>query len=214
MGNDLANCWGHEFTLASFGERIGNKQKATDGEESFDTDIGCNYIKSNLCDEFVFQKINPNGSDANLFVVTILTLGNTEHCLIACGSYVSSDCGALQSWLTSSFKIENGLCTIIGPDDKELSQFTKCHIVVLPHAIPGCYKDDKEAIHDEDVCLKHLYMRCLFQKILHRPTTAFLMELIFAGNGGSLSNHFLSKLGKLAGLHDFKIIVDEILTGG
>ena len=84
MGDDLANCWGHQFTLVSFGERIGNKRKATDAEESFDTDIGRNYIKSNLCDEFVFQKITPSGSDANLFAVTALTSGNTERCLIAC----------------------------------------------------------------------------------------------------------------------------------
>ena len=117
MGDELANHWGHQFTLVSFGERIGNKWKATDGEESFDTDIGHNYIKSNLCDEFVFQKITPNGSDVNLFAVTALTLGNTECCLIACGIYVSGDRGVLQSWCMSSFEIENGPCTITAPDD-------------------------------------------------------------------------------------------------
>ena len=103
MGNNLANHWGHQFTLVSFGERIDNKQKATDGEESFNKDIGHNYIKSNLCDEFVFQKITPNGSDVNVFAVTALTSGNTECCLIACGSYISGDRGALQSWSMSSF---------------------------------------------------------------------------------------------------------------
>ena len=56
MGDDLANRWGHQITLVSFGERIGNKQKATDGEESFDTDIGRNYIKSNLCDGLSFKR--------------------------------------------------------------------------------------------------------------------------------------------------------------
>ena len=210
MGNNLAN----QFTLVSFGERIGNKWKATDGEESFDKDIGCNYIKSNLCDEFVFQKITPNGSDVNLFVVTALTLGNAEHCEIACGSYVSGDCGVLQSWSMSSFEIENGPCTITALDDKDLSQFTKCHTVALPYAIPGYYKDAKKAIHDEDVCLKHLHTRCLFQNIIHRPNNTFLMELILAGNGASLLNHFLIKLAKLAELHGFNTIVDEILTGG
>ena len=214
MGDDLANRWGHQFTLVSFGERIGNKRKATDVEESFDTDIGRNYIKSNLCDEFVFQKITPNGSDANLFAVTALTSGNTERCLIACGSYVSGDRGALQSWSTSSFEIENGPCNITAPDDKDLSQFTKCHTVALSYAIPGCYKDDNQAIHNEDLCLKHLHTRCLFQKILHRPINAFMMELILAGNGASLSNRFLIKLAKLAELHDINIIVDEIMTGG
>ena len=114
----------------------------------------------------------------------------------------------------SSFKIKNGPFTITEADDKELSQFTKYHTIALPYAIPGCYNDDKEAIHDEDENLKHLHTRGLFQKIIHRPITTFLMELILAGNGGSLSNHFLIKLGKLAELHGFKIIVDEILSGG
>ena len=214
MGDNLANHWGHQFTLVSFGERIGNKRKATDGEESFNKDIGHNYIKSNLCDEFVFQKITPNGSDMNLFAVTALTSCNTECCLIACGSYISSDHGALQSWSMSSFEIENGPCTITAPDEKDLSQFTKCHTVVLPYAIPGCFKDDKKAIHNEDVCLKHLHTRCLFQKIIHRPNNTFLMELMLAGNGASLSNCFLIKLAKLGELHGFNIIVDEILTGG
>ena len=53
-----------------------------------------------------------------------------------------------------------------------------------------------------------------FQKIIHRPIKAFMMELIWAGSGASLSNRFLIKLAKLAELHDFNIIVDEILTGG
>ena len=123
----------------------------------------------------------------NLFAVTALTSGNTECCLIACGSYISSDRGVLQSWSMSSFEIENGPCTITASDDKDVSQFTKCHTVALPYAIPGCYKDDKKAIHDEDVCLKHLHTRCLFQKIIHRPSNTFLMELILAGNGASLT---------------------------
>ena len=123
----------------------------------------------------------------NLFAVTALTSGNTECCLIACGSYISSDRGVLQSWSMSSFEIENGPCTITASDDKDVSQFTKCHTVALPYAIPGCYKDDKKAIHDEDVCLKHLHTRCLFQKIIHRPNNTFLMELIWAGNGASLT---------------------------
>ena len=66
----------------------------------------------------------------------------------------------------------------------------------------------------EDVCLKHLHTRCLFQKIIHRPNNTLLMELILTGNGASLSNSFLIKLAKFGELHGFNIIVDEILTGG
>ena len=39
------------------------------------------------------------------------------------------------------------------------------------------------------------------------------MELVLASNGCSLSDRFLRKLGLLAKHHDFRIIVDEIMTG-
>ena len=39
------------------------------------------------------------------------------------------------------------------------------------------------------------------------------LELVLASNGCSLSDRFLKKLGLLAKHHDFRIIVDEIMTG-
>ena len=41
-----------------------------------------------------------------------------------------------------------------------------------------------------------------------------LMEISLASNGSTLSNHALTILGELACLHDFGIVVDEIMTGG
>ena len=42
----------------------------------------------------------------------------------------------------------------------------------------------------------------------------FLMELSLASNGSTLSDRALTILGELASLHDFGIVVDEIITGG
>ena len=42
--------------------------------------------------------------------------------------------------------------------------------------------------------------------------TAILMEITLASNGATLSDHALTVLGQLAHLHDFSIVVDEIMT--
>ena len=135
----------------------------------------------NLCDEFVFQKITPNRSDANLFAVTALTLGNTERCLIACSSYVSGDRGVLQSWSMSSFEIENGLCNITAPDDKDLSQFTKCHTVALPYVTIGKWtKCDIICSTRSDfifVCgLFKIFVQHVFCSIIHMMVDDFLYK--------------------------------------
>ena len=44
--------------------------------------------------------------------------------------------------------------------------------------------------------------------------TAALMKLTLALNGATLSNRALTILGQLAHLHDFGIVVEEIITGG
>ena len=40
------------------------------------------------------------------------------------------------------------------------------------------------------------------------------MEITLASNGSTVSDHALTILGHLAHLHDFGIVVDEIMTGG
>ena len=40
------------------------------------------------------------------------------------------------------------------------------------------------------------------------------MEISLASNGSILSDHALTILGELAHLHDFDIVVDEIIIGG
>ena len=66
----------------------------------------------------------------------------------------------------------------------------------------------------EDKCLEHLHILCLYNKVMKNKVTSILMEITLASNGATLSDCTLTILGELAGLHDFGIIVDEIMTGG
>ena len=66
----------------------------------------------------------------------------------------------------------------------------------------------------EDECLEHLQIFCLYNKVMKNKVTCILMEISLASNGATLSYCDLTILGELAGLHDFSIVVDKIMTGG
>ena len=162
---------------------------------------------------FGLMKLTTNGSDANLYAVTSLTQGNTSGCLVACGSYVSGDSGPLQSWSTSAFEIGSGPAGIIGLDDPRITSFTLQHTIALPYSIEGTMSYDNLRQY-EDECLEHLHILCLYNKVMKNKVTCILMEITLASKGSTLSDHALTILGELARLHDFSIVVDEIMTGG
>ena len=51
-------------------------------------------------------------------------------------------------------------------------------------------------------------------KVMMMKVTCILMEISLASNGSTVSDHALTILRELAHLHDFGIVVDEIMTGG
>ena len=158
---------------------------------------------------FRLMKLTTNGLDA----VFSLTQGNTSGCLVACGSYVLGDSGPLQSWSTSAFKIGSGPASIIGPEEPKISSFTLQHTITLPYSIEGAMSYNNLCQY-EDECLEHLHILCLYNKVMKTKVTCILMEISLASNGSTLSDHALTLLGELAHLHDFSIVVDEIMTGG
>ena len=162
---------------------------------------------------FGLMKLTTNGSDANLYAVTSLTQGDTSGCLVACGSYVSGDSGPSQSWSTSAFVIGTGPASIIGPEDPRIISFTLQHTIGLPYSIEGAMSYDNLCQY-EDECLEHLLILCLYNKVMKNKVTCILMEITLASNGSTLSDRALTILGELARLHDFGIVVDEIMTGG
>ena len=64
----------------------------------------------------------------------------------------------------------------------------------------------------ENECLEHLHILCLYNKVMKNKVTCILMEITLASNGSTVSDHALTILGELAHLHDFGIVVDEIMT--
>ena len=126
---------------------------------------------------------------------------------------MSGDSGPLQSWLTSAFKIGSGPAGIICPENQKLTSFTLQHTIALHYSIEGAMSDDDQCLY-EDECLKHLHIQCLYSKIMKNKVTCILMEITLASNGATLSDHALTILGDLARLHDFSLVVDEIMTGG
>ena len=66
----------------------------------------------------------------------------------------------------------------------------------------------------KDECLEHLHILCLYNKVMKTKVTYILMEISLASNGSALSDCAPTILGELARLHDFSIVVDEIMTGG
>ena len=206
--DDLANNWG--CNLINIQKR-GKKRAAGTVEEGGWT-VFQSLVAKEFGGKFILHKVTPNGSDANLFAVNYLTKGNNDCCAIACGSYVAGDQGPLHSWTTSTFSVECGPSGILSPDNVA-TEFTKQHTIALPYHISGCVDDDDLSKY-EDECLNNLHIRCLVQKMKKTPIRALLMEIALANNGSTLSDRALSMLGELASLHGFKIIVDEIMTGG
>ena len=176
----------------------------------------CNFhhlIKKATNQLFGLMKLTTNGLDANLYAVTSLTQGNTSGCLVACGSYVSGDSGPLKSWSTRAFEIGSGPASIIGLEDPKITKLTLQHTIALPYSIEGAMSYDNLCKY-EDECLEHLHILCLYNKVMKNKDTCILMEISLASNGSTLSDCALTILGELARLHDFGIVVDEIMTGG
>ena len=215
MSDDLASDWGCD--LICMGHLSGRKQKVGSmialladhqRQRNFHS-----LIEKTTNHLFGLMKLTTNSSDANLYAVTSLTQGNTSGCLVACGSYVSRDSGPLQSWSTSAFEIGSGPAGIISPEDQRITPFTLQHTITLPYYIEGTMSDDDLRKY-ENKCLEHLHMLCLYNKVMKNKVTCILMEISLASNGSTVSDRALTRLGHIAHLHEFGIVMDEIMTGG
>ena len=216
MADDFANQWGALYVILEQTRRP-PKRKAIDiccttSDRTAETELR-SIIQQMTRSYFSLEKLTPNGSDANLFAITSLSKGDTTGVLIGCGSYVSGDLGPLQSWSTSDFQINEGPSFIRTPDNDEVSIAAKYRTIALPYHIPGTLKTHQLQSY-EDICLRLLHQRCVYQRSIDKPVTVLFLELLLASNGCLLSDHFLEKVALLSRHHEFGIIVDEILTGG
>ena len=93
------------------------------------------------------------------------------------------------------------------------SSFVKKSIIALPYHIQGSISGNNLQTY-EDMCLCKLHEKLLLYRVQGRPVLSLFFELILAGNGALLSDRTLAKIAMLSKLHDFKIVLDEIITGG
>lgn len=212
MGDDLANGWGCTLVHLS---RTQRKRKEADERinDQVQRDAFFRSTGIDLDGAFRAVKAMPSGSDANLYAITCLTKGSNEGCLIAAGAYVAGDMSPLRSWSSTKMLKDYGVCMIMHPNQYGLTDFTRRQTIPLPYHIPDVM-NDLALFEYEKECMENLHCRCLVQAMKGVPITALLMEITLAGNGATLSDRALTMLGRLANMHGFGIIVDEIMTGG
>lgn len=209
--DDLSNSWGCHLTTSSNGDfrRSRGTDSATD---KYAFNIFKETIRMQFNGKYVLTRVVSCGSDANLDAIMSRTGGDTNRCGIGTGSYVSGDNGVLQSWSTSHYYTKEGPATISNPSEIK-NTFTKTHSIPLPYSVEGVM-DHEDLIRYENECLQRVHVQCLLARIKGQPYKCILLELMLCGNGAILSDRALKILGKLAEIHDFTFIVDEIMTGG
>ena len=220
MADDMANCWGTNYVLvdgrAQQKKRSSNSAPSASVPDANDFKNFLNTIHKDTGGQFTLTKTTPNGSDSNLFAVNSITDGNNDTCLVAAGSYVAGDYGPFHKLTTAKYHMNQGPSYIQKPDEVQ-SEFTKMHTCGLPYHIPTAIVDGvsaTELVSYENRCLSDLHNRLLYLKMKGTPVRCILLELILANNGSTLSNRALRMLGQLAKHHNFKFVVDEIMTGG
>ena len=156
-------------------------------------------------------QVTGSGTYANQYAVMNATHGDMHSCMVAVGSYIGGDNSWFSCLTTSDFLAGGGPTMIKSP--AEVVTPNKSQIVPLPYYIPGSFYDEVLQRYENKILL-HLHVLCLIQKVKGRPFKALLLELILCGNGATLSDGALGRLGLLAKQHGFHIIVDEVMTGG
>ena len=162
------------------------------------------------CHPFKFVNTFASGSKANQWILSNIGELNINKVLIGSGSYISGDSFSIYSTLSTSFINGDGTGEFMTNNANDLA---KKHIIPLPYHIP-C-DQCKEKIHDlEKSCVEEIHRRCVQAKVEGHRITGLFLELVLQCNGAILSNSFLEDLATLSEQHDFKIALDEVLTGG
>lgn len=215
--DDLANQWGTQLCLPErhkrslFSPRLPRSNLAVGGAGGT-TPTSLPVLVSAETNLFTFGTVLASGSQANNWSIDDATNGNASLCLFAAGSYVAGDATSLQQYSTSKFVLTADLCHITPPEEASTPACRE-NTIPLPYHIPGALTPDQLQVY-EDECLQKVHIQLCWAKMRNKSYKALFLELILAGNGATLSNRALISIGKLAGYHQLRVIVDEIMTGG
>ena len=164
---------------------------------------------------FQLQSLVHSGSNANVRAIDFATGGHKSRCLIAMGSYVAGCGGPLQDLSSSCFDASHYICEIVCPEGlhPSESQLLK-QTVAFPYFVshPGLCQEELKKI--EHQCLQSIELKLWTARLCREPFQALLMEPILSGNGGELTDNFLTCLSRLLKRFNVSVVLDEIMTCG
>lgn len=203
-----ANNWGRDYT---FQKCIRDLPRGS-GDKSYQ--LMKDTLRNSTNGKFLVQKITLSGSDANAHAMLSCTYMNDGVVLVAAGSYVGGNGAPIQELTTSVLFPADCLAEIADPTNGDCTKKAKENAFAAPYYIPCIDEDENAIVEYENECLESLLLRVLSAKMSGRPVKGLLLELLLAGSGAMLSQRYLTKVGTMAKVHDFSIVVDEILTAG
>ena len=218
--DNLTNWWGKSLIPDALTSRRG-PSGADDRDNSY-YGLESTVIMATTND-YRLDTCTANGTLANSTAMQILSAEYFDPActiMVASRSYVGGSGLGFQSdiWVrrsTTTLSPAGNLAFVKGPYDPTVTVEARHCTCPLPYFIETNYDPDPNFIaHYEDQCLDELHATCLLATLQKRPVRGILLELMLAGNGASLSDRTLARLGKLASHHDFWFIVDEVMTGG
>ena len=206
--DDLENSWGVDYVP----DNPIKRRSLSNGRDSSNATTFKNLVSKDLgASTFCALHVASCGSVANLWAINDATGCDTSRCLIAAGSYVAGDGGPLQPFSSSKFDLSDPYTLITPPEEME-SSIARNNTVALPYYIPGSLSP-AELMKYEDECLNSLNVVLQRAGMSQKPYKALFLELILAGNGGTLSDRCLINIAAICRIHDVRIIIDEIMTG-
>lgn len=229
MKDDLFNDWGvclidptHKSSTRGIAPTI-----PSDRDPSYQ--MLKNKVQSLTNQMYTLHRVESCGSTANSLAILELTKGCPNACVFAVGSYIAGDGGYLNALSLSSRQLENhGLVLPTRCENGTPEQIKSS--VTLPYYIPsggelsnfrtfdGCSQIKEEGIgclnYYEDSCLLSLHVILSARRIQDNPVRVLLFEPILAGCGGILSMRCYKILVRLAEIHGFVFLMDEILSFG
>lgn len=164
---------------------------------------------------FQLEEMEINGSKANFMAIIMATMFDFSRCLFGMGCY-SGGTKYIEDYSSSDYDEPKSrranLAIPCAPED--VTTVCRNQTIAMPYHVPSANLDDVELEKREMHCLDELHKKLFRAKLVGTPFKAFLLELILCGNGGELSERFLTKLGILFAKYNVSIIVDEVMTAG
>lgn len=162
---------------------------------------------------YQLRTLTPNGTTANSKAMEDICF-EKRLCLIAMGSYVGGDGSRLQELSSSTFDKNHYINEVVHPSATTYTRPCFFQTVPFPYHINHRGLNPEYLFQLEAKCLRAIELKLTVALLNSRPYRGLLMEPMLSGNGGELTDRFLTGLAVVLKRFDVKVILDEVMTGG